>query len=253
MLTSDLGLRLRIFGLAFIHSEPFRIHGYRGNGKLAHGPYHQNSLAQVANARALSAVSKAIRHETSTLFYQENSFSINHDPYRSGKSPTPLEPSAAASVQTTVIQICPRTQRYLLILRTPRQRCDICDQALSRDHRQDELWPHTINRLCRFRIERTTFENVTSARPSRGTDHRSIGSYDHSRRPPLSKHAERERQDRSLRRDPRTSLLSETHKWRNSCRRCAIHYQVQHEPRAFFATACMYLGTTSETMAGNGG
>lgn len=228
MLTSDLGLRLRIFGLAFTHSEPFRIHGYRGNGKLAHGPYHQNSLAQVANARALSAVSKAIRHETSTLFYQENSFSINHDPYRSGKSPTPLEPSAAASVQTTAIELGLRNQRYLLTSRTPRQRRDICDQALSRDHRQDELWPHTINRLCRFRIERTTFENVTSARPSRGTDHSSIGSHDHSRWPTLSEHAERERQDRSLRLDPRTSLLSETHKWRNSCRRCGVRYPIPY-------------------------
>lgn len=83
-----VGLRLRIFGLASTYSEPFRIHGYRGNGKLAHGPYQRNSLAQVANARALSAVSKAIQHENSTLFYQVNSFSIIHDPHPSGTSST---------------------------------------------------------------------------------------------------------------------------------------------------------------------
>lgn len=82
------GLRLRIFALASTYSAPFRIHSFRGNGKLAHGPYHKNNLTQVADARALSAVSRAVRHETNMMFYRLNTFNINHDPHRSGNDAT---------------------------------------------------------------------------------------------------------------------------------------------------------------------
>ncbi|USW54686.1 hypothetical protein Slin15195_G080050 [Septoria linicola] len=77
-------LRTHILQLACTYKQPFRIHAYRGRGKLSHLPYRKNNLTQIDNARALSAVSKAIRRETSQVFYQVNSFSIDHDPYCPG-------------------------------------------------------------------------------------------------------------------------------------------------------------------------
>lgn len=82
-------LRRKIFTLAMKFPEPFVIHAYRDEGnRLAHGPYvkrkseNEGSLSSDGreNLLALTRVSKAIRYETHLLFYQLNTFYINHDP-----------------------------------------------------------------------------------------------------------------------------------------------------------------------------
>ncbi|GIZ43271.1 hypothetical protein CKM354_000650300 [Cercospora kikuchii] len=82
-------LRRKIFTLAMKFPEPFVIHAYRDEGnRLAHGPYvkrkSDNEVNSSSNGRenllALTRVSKAIRYETHLLFYQLNTYYINHDP-----------------------------------------------------------------------------------------------------------------------------------------------------------------------------
>ncbi|PPJ61020.1 hypothetical protein CBER1_02000 [Cercospora berteroae] len=83
------GLRRKIFTLVMKFPEPFVIHAYRDEGnRLAHGPYVKRksdsggslSSNERENLLALTRVSKAIRYETHLLFYQQNTFYINHDP-----------------------------------------------------------------------------------------------------------------------------------------------------------------------------